>query len=616
MIRNFFLVAALSLFISFAGVFGTVFAQVEPSLERITSYGANIHVNLDNSIDVTETIVYNTGSQERHGIYRDIIPYSSQRTKMEIGGITVTDDHGSPYQFQISHVNKNIRIKIGDPNWTFVGEKIYVIKYHATKAIAQLKDIDELYWNVTGNEWTMPIYSGQASVTLPSGTTLVQSACYYGPSSSNSRCEPVGGSSGVSWGKGLYTFSAPAKLESQSGFTIAIGFPKGIVAPYSFSDTASDFFNTYWQWIVSALLPLFTFLFSYIYWYRNGRDPEGVGVIVPQYDVPDGLTPMEVAGIVNEKVSTKSISAEIIYLATLGYIKINQLEKKYLGLFSSIDYELIKIKDFSDLPNAFDKKLLNSLFDIESQVSLSDFYNLFSKQVTLPNIETTTSMSDSVKLSDLDTVFYRAADSVVSLVLDALLSKGYYKNLGSMKNGGSGVVVIFFMSIWLSCILGFLLFGIFGENPVPFVVGIFASIVVYGIVSYFSPAKTEKGVATEEYVLGLKDYLQIAEKNRLEFHNAPEKKPEVFEKLLPYAIVLGVVDIWAKEFEGIYTTPPSWYSGTPGAAFSAVAFSDTLTDFNSSATNALTSTPSSSGSGSSGGGSSGGGGGGGGGGSW
>src|SRR6185436_19560328 len=107
-------------------------------------------------------------------------------------------------------------------------------------------------------------------------------------------------------------------------------------------------------------------------------------------------------------------------------------------------------------------------------------------------------------------------------------------------------------------------------NAFRLAMGIFASIIVYSFISRFFPAKTEKGVAAKEHILGLKEYLQIAEKDRLEFHNAPEKKPEVFETLLPYAMVLGVANIWAKEFEGIYNEPPSWYSGPSSTAFNAI----------------------------------------------
>lgn len=579
------------------------------SQEAIVSYFSNIIVNVDNSIDVTETITYNTGPQEHHGIYRDIYPYSSQEKKMLIENVTVTDENGSPYQFQLSDSGDNTRIKIGDPNRTFSGQKIYIVRYHATRAVAQLKDLDEIYWNVTGNGWGMPIYQAQASIILPSGASMIQSACYYGPKGSTNQCQLANSENGS------YTFYAPSTLNPYEGLTAAVGFPKGIVTPYSSSDTASNFFDMYWRWLIAAILPILTLILSLLKWYRKGRDAQGTGVIVPQYDVPDELTPMEVGGIANEKVNAGNISAQIIYLATKGYLKIRQLDERFVGLIKSTDYELTKLKDFSDLPNDFDQKLLNGLFNSEPRPKLPDLKNLLFKGTTPIANPAPTTLAQSVKLSDLKYVFYQDAASVVTSVLDALLNKGYYKNLGRMKTGGNRIFLIVFMSIWASGFFGGIL-GVFllRGNPFPLMAGIFVSIIIYGMISHFSPAKTEKGVIAKEYILGLKNYLQIAEKDRLQFHNAPNKKPEVFEKLLPYAMILSVANIWAKEFEGIYTTPPSWYSGPTGTAFSAIAFIHSLNNFSSFASSSMTSSPSRGGSG--GGGSSGGGGGGGGGGSW
>ena len=109
--------------------------------------------------------------------------------------------------------------------------------------------------------------------------------------------------------------------------------------------------------------------------------------------------------------------------------------------------------------------------------------------------------------------------------------------------------------------------------------------------------------------------MDIAEKDRINFHNAPEKKPEVFEKFLPYAMVFGVEKAWAKEFEGIYTEPPKWYKDNNMSTFNTIIFANSLHSFANYSNNAISSTPG-KGSGSGGGGFSGGGGGGGGGGSW
>jgi len=553
------------------------------SSEFIESFITQIKVNTDNSINVTENIVYNTGTEEEHhGIYRDIFTTSSQDRKMSFEDISVEDEFGNYYQYTTSKNGNTFQIKIGDPDTTFSGQKIYIIKYRVTRAVAQLKDVDEIYWNVTGNNWNMPIYEAWAIVTLPVATSGLQAACYFGEMGSTNQCEPEKNDDGV------YLFSVYEGLNSYEGLTVAVGFSKGVVIPYTPADDFRDFLLKYLGWLIAILLPLLTLIFSLKYWYKNGRDPKGTGVIVAQYDVPENLTPMEVSGIVNENVSATHISAEIIYLATKGYLKINQLEEKTLGFFKTTDYELIKLKDFSDLPNDFDQKLLKGLFE---------------------------SSKGTVKLSDLRYKFSSTAESVITKSLNSLVGKKYYKNLGRIKSGPARLFTILFVAIWASGFFG-IITGVvfFPDNPLPIILGIFVSVITYGIVSHFNPAKTVEGVRLKEYLLGLKDYLCIAEKDRLEFHNAPEKKPEIFEKLLPYAMVLEVSDIWAKEFEDIYTTPPNWYSGSSSAAFSAVDFSHNLSSFSSFASSSLSATHSSGGSG--GGGSSGGGGGGGGGGSW
>jgi len=597
--KVFFLFLTATLFLSILFAFQKV--QAGPGVsasseEAVINFFSTISVNLDNSVDVVENVRYDTGPLERHGIYRDIYPYSSQKRKMAINNVSVYDENGAPQPFEVGNSGANVRIKIGDPDKTFAGQRTYIIKYHATKAVAQLKDLDEIYWNVTGNEWNIPIYQTQADIVLPSGIRMLQSACYSGPKGSPANNCQLSKSENES-----YVFEAIGPLNAQEGLTVAIGFPKGIVIPYSASDSVYNFFSIYRRWIISAIFPLLTLILTLLYWYKKGRDPKGKGVIVPQYDVPDGLTPIEVCGIINQKVRSKDISPEIIYLATKGYLKIQQTEKEHvLGIFHSKEYELTNLKDPSDLSNEFDRTLFWSLFG----------RNLIDQS------------SKTIKLSELKNKFYKNIKPISTSVMDSLLDKGYYKNIGGRKistkhkNSSIRVILYIILYIFARAFLGiFFESQFFSDNIGPIITGALMSLIVYEIISHFFPAKTEKGVATKEYLLGLKDYLQIAEKDRLEFHNAPEKKPEVFEKLLPYAMALGVADIWAKEFEGIYLTPPAWYSSSSSSAFGAVTFSHAMANFSSFSNSKLGTAPGGVG-GSGGGGSSGGGGGGGGGGGW
>jgi uncharacterized membrane protein len=139
-------------------------------------------------------------------------------------------------------------------------------------------------------------------------------------------------------------------------------------------------------------------------------------------------------------------------------------------------------------------------------------------------------------------------------------------------------------------------------------------LLIFGIIM---PSRTKKGSEARDHILGLKLYMNAAEKDRIAFHNAPEKTPERFEKLLPFAMALGVEKAWAKQFEGIYNQNPGWYSGVHPGVFAVGAFTDSMSSFSDSVRSTVVANAShSSGGGFGGGGFSGGGGGGGGGGSW
>jgi uncharacterized membrane protein len=124
--------------------------------------------------------------------------------------------------------------------------------------------------------------------------------------------------------------------------------------------------------------------------------------------------------------------------------------------------------------------------------------------------------------------------------------------------------------------------------------------------------RTQLGVESTQEVLGFKEFLSVTDKDRFDFHNAPEKNPTQFMEYLPYAIAFGVEEKWAKQFEGMIIPQPSWYQSTTPGIFIASDFTNDMQRFGSSINSSIT--PASSGSG--GGGSSGGGSGGGGGGSW
>lgn len=554
-----------------------VFAQ-----EIVNDFHADLSINQDGTIRVVETIDYDFGTLERHGIFRDI-PYSYQtdrgRYNLRLSNISVVGP-GSQTKFSQSRAAGMLKLKIGDENQTVFGRQRFIISYTVGRAINFFNNQDELYWNITGNGWPVPIESASADIQLPANLDLsgLHTACYAGAVGSKTSCNNILFPDLTSLQTGdqvsLVEFRQGA-LAAGEGLSVVIGLPKGVISqPTALSLVKDLLFDNYY-----ILLPLVIFAVMFYLWFSRGRDPKGRGTIIAQFDAPDNLTPAEIGTIVDEQADSLDISAEIIQLAVKGYLKITQIKEKAL-LIDKEDYLLEKLKEQNDLENDFDRYLLTALFKGKT----------------------------SVKLSELKKTFYKDLAKIKTMIYDTTASKGYFvSNPARLRKIFMVVAGLFAIAV----VYGYEALGILN------VAGLALSAVIIALFGWRMPARTAKGVTAREHILGLKEYLRVAEKDRLVFANAPAKKPEVFEKFLPYAIALKVEKEWAGQFAGIYeNNSPGWYSSYNHSTFSALVLTDSLHNFTAKTNAVLGASAAGHGSGFGGGGFSGGGFGGGGGGSW
>jgi uncharacterized membrane protein len=515
--------------------------------EKIDNFDVTIRINSDASINVTEKINYNFENLQRHGIFRTIpIKYKARggNYNLRISDISVIDEQGYPYNYVISYPGKNIEIKIGDPDVLITGQKVYIINYTINRAINYFSDHDELYWNITGNEWPVAILNSSAQIILPGNFSAdkLQKTCYSGPYGSQTLCTDskyiLEADKFVS-----NVYFKQAQLNPEEGLTIVLGWPKGIVYQPTFWQVIWETIKDNWV----LFLPIIIFVFLLTHWYTHGRDAQGRQVIIPQFDVPDNLIPAEVGTLIDEKAENKDISAELIYLATQGFLKITK---------ENGDYTLDLLKPETDLANEFDKQLITAIFSAKTQI----------------------------KLSDLEDKFYKDLAKLKSKLYNNLTTEGYFKNNPNAVRGaylGIGIVIIFVSFIMVDlwgglATLSFILCGI-----------------LMAIFSFYMPAKTVKGVLAKEHILGLKLYLTVAEKERIKFHNAPAKNPKTFETYLPYAMVLGVENEWAKQFANIYNKKPDWYNDPSSSNFTALMLVNNLNSFQSEARSTFASAPAS-----------------------
>lgn len=594
---------------------GLLFTQVvlaQGTQEKIDNYNIDVYINKDSSIKVIEEIKYNFGELQRHGIYRDMpIKYKARggNYKLRISDVAVIDELGNDYNFVQSYPGNDLRLKIGDADTYVTGQKVYRIQYTVGRAINYFNDHDELYWNAVGTGWTVPIDKVKVRVYLPMAFTSeqLQKDCYLGYYGSTTTCsqndylwtvdkkDMVGG-----------MFFGGENLQIGQGLTVVVGLPKGVLIEPTWWEKYEDVIKD--NGILA--LPVLVGLIMFCLWYARGRDPKGRETIIAQFDAPDNLTPAEVGAIIDEQADDQDVSATIIDLAIRGYLKINQPTK-------GKNYELIKLKEADDL-NKFEKSILTGMFGSSLKVALERIGDTFKgtvlKKIVSDNIKKFATddqgVGQKVKLFDLRDKFYQTLTIVKDEIYESVVDKGYFAK--NPKRIRTKFLILGVMLIIFGIFFGFSLFNI---------ISLVLSGIIVIIFSGRLPARTKDGVLAREHILGLKKYLTVAEKDRINFHNAPEKKPEIFEKLLPFAMVLGVEKEWAKQFEGIYKGQPEWYHDPNGLSFSAMYLTASLGSFSSQTQSIISSRLSSASSGhsgfrSGGGGHSGGGGGGGGGGSW
>lgn len=551
--RLLFVLSALFVFMPFE-----TFAQ---GAWEIKSFHADIHVAENGSMRVKETIDVNFFTS-KHGIYRDIpVKYRNQLNQhisLGLDVVEVSDDEGHAHMYEVIRDGAYRRIKIGDPNAYVEGPVTYVIEYNVERGLRYFDDHDELYWNITGTQWEVPIQRATASVYLPfESIDGLETICYTGPlGSTEQNCETVVES-------GVVRFSADDFL------TAAISWPKGLVDEPSAMKKAGWFLGDNFGF----LLPVFALAAGYVVWAGRGRDPRGRG-IVRQYDAPDKLSPAEMGYLVYQSFRNDFIAAEIISLAEQGFLTIAETEKK--GWFSQADYEISLMKHSSEAEGH--RRVLLEALEREAD-------------------------GGKLKISDLPQDFYKEVEKVKAAVWNAVEARQYFA-------GKPGTVV----GVWVAAAIGigvvlFVLAALFAFR-FDLLVGAILSSAVLIVFAVLMSKRTEAGVAAYQHALGFKQYIAAAETERVKW----QEKENLFFDVLPYAMVFGIADKWAKAFEGKLQQPPQWYSGTSVHAFSPVHFSNSLSGF-STATVSHSSPPSSSSSGFSGG-SSGGGGGGGGGGSW
>ena len=573
------------------------------SSERITDYDVAIEIGDDGTLTIVESIDYDFGVSARHGILRDIptrLTYDDTYDRIyPLEVIDVRASQDTPPGYAVESADGGItRIRVGDADIEITGRHSYELTYTVHAALNGFPDHDELYWNAIGTEWAAPIERATIRVRAPA--TITQVACFQGYEGSTLPC-------GRASAKGSEARFAQSALGSYSGVTIVIGLPKGAVPePVPVLEERWTLGRAFEATPVTlgatGLLAMAVVGGAGALVWRRGRDrrfrgsqvdqvmgnPTGEHQAVPlgeadasapvEFAPPDDMRPGQIGTLVDEQANVLDVSATLVDLAVRGYLLIQEIEKG--GWFGKPDWRLIRLEKTDDDLLTYERQLLTGLFRDGTEVTISELKNTFAA---------------------------RLGDVQESLYTDAV-ERGWFSERPDKVRSrwqGRGVFALIAAGAATFAFARWTHWGLLG---VPLILGA----VLLLVTASRLPARTAKGTAMLRRVRGFRTVIESAETHMSQW----AEKELVFTRFLPFAVVFGCTDRWAKAFAALGVQPDtSWYISPNPFVFAHFAHS--MDGFAVTTGGTIASTPSGSGaSGFSGGGFSGGGGGGGGGGSW
>ncbi|HXH05218.1 MAG TPA: DUF2207 domain-containing protein [Vicinamibacterales bacterium] len=547
-------VAAAVLFVVFAAPF--LFAQRTLDIERFT---AAIDVAADGSMLVEERIRARfTGAW--NGLYRTI-PVEYRRPgglnyTLRVEVLSITDDAGRNLRYDSSRERHYRKLKIWVPG-AVDATRTVVIRYRVRNGLRFFDEHDELYWNVTGDEWDVPIEAAEAVVRLPPGVTGVRAAAFQGAYGS---VEP--GELEIS--PPVVTVRSGRPLRFREGLTLAIGWNPGIVRRPTAAERAAD---TLYANLPLAIPPV-VLLVMWRLWRARGRDPELAPVAV-RYEPPDGMSPAELGTLADGKPDLRDITSTIVDLAVRGYLHIAEIERGgFLGIFGGTDYAFTLRKAGAEWASLreHERELLCGLFDPPYEAGAR------------------------VELSDLKNVFYKRLPRLRDALYAMLVERGFYAHRPDRVRRAwlaAGIA-----AGGLVAVGGTVVTAARGMQPASAIIAGVATGAIVCLFGWFMPARTVRGTRELEKVLGFREFLARVEADRLD---RLVRTPELFERFLPYAMALGVEDRWAKAFDEIAGRPPDWYSGPPGRPFRPSAFAGDMSRMSAAAATTMASAPRGSG---------------------
>ncbi|PSS47150.1 DUF2207 domain-containing protein [Enterobacter sp. FS01] len=642
-------------------------AHLVRAYEHIISFTSRARFNPDGSMEMQENIkVLSLGKEIRRGIFRTL-PLTWNRQDGKIFSVdyaikSVTRD-GITEPYSLDEAKKALIVRIGSAGQILKpGIYNYEIRYQVSNHFSRFQEWDELYWNVTGNDWSWSISKASFHLELPQADSNLNAE---GKDSRLRTIDVYTGSPGAKEHNATIlpdgSIQTSRPLATGEGLTVVYTWPRTLLADAPAPAAASPLVHLLLPTPETRLiwLPLLLLIGYYcLWWYQNVFAAKlKMPSVVPQFLLPETMSPGYLRFITQRRYDDEAFSSDLLGLVAKHALALTKRKSKAESgwLSPSVDEQWLSRLPDTNNPqlNAGDRQLLSMLFSSKrKEINLSTPH-----QQPMQNARKWLEKRCDEQKPQLLRKWSKPLHYCIFIALLVPVVCGVGFNTAAALLTIPGLLFLLFglsllafllkflrhplktgrawgpVSVFIALIFGPLatvggsvfLIGMLPITQLPpgYIGALLSAIILCAVVGWKTPRYTQHGLNDLAVAKGLKLYIRTAEKQRFQALYPPEQMVAHFESLLPVALALGVGKTWANSF--------AKYLSSTGAMSEVFEQADwrSVNKFSNACHTASSQAPSRaeggrsrssgsghSGSGSSGGGSSGGGSGGGGGGGW
>ncbi len=481
-----------------------------------------------------------------------------------ISNISVSSPTGARTDLLVERENGNVLVRVGEENTVYDTAQDYIITYDVEGLIVSdqpQSGLDEFSWNPL-NKPEATISDVQVTVNGPAD--VVRTACFTG-ADFNVECPDSSSGSTATYDVGT--------LQPGEQVQVVAGFPAGTFGGVEQIKTRRVTVSNMFELnaatgAATGVLALGAIAALVAITRRHGRDDVYVGLtpgltpgkgeetrigkksgkqnVAVAFRPPRNARVGEVGTLIDATADAVDISATLVDLAVRGHLRISDAGNN--------DHLLTRTRHQGDSLEKYEGKLLERIFK----------------------------HGDEVRISELKDASYAGIqDKTKSDLYSRVVARKWFKSnpaTAQLVPLGLGVLLL------LAGIGAAILFGQFGWGllGIPFAILGLGLIVTSGRFR----TRTALGSAVLAETRGFELYLRTAEANQIKF----EEGVDIFSRYLPYAMVFGVADRWAKVFAdlgamGLYEPNLSWYYGAN--LYNSYAFGTALGNLSHGFNNAM-----------------------------